>query len=100
MPQFIFILIAGFSLYVLWYACRTKWQVMIDVEPGKATRIVGAPAAKMKVLEEFFAQDIAFPGRTRIYVRRNSPGTMKTKIRGELDPGTRQRIRNFLITCL
>ncbi|GAB5404907.1 MAG: hypothetical protein Aurels2KO_31380 [Aureliella sp.] len=100
MPRIFLLALAAIVLYVLWEACRTKWQITIVYEPDLGTTTRGVPQAKSTKVQDFFDEDIRSPERIKVLASRIPPNRLTTKFIGNIDPGTKQRIRNFLIETL
>lgn len=96
MPPIVFVLLAAFVMYVLWTACQPRWTLRIIARPQSRPEIKGAALARVRRIEEFFENDIRLSECVTIYAFKDTSGRIRTKIRGPLDIGLQQRIRNFL----
>jgi hypothetical protein len=81
-------------------AARPRWSVTIVVRPGVVTSFRGVPTSQKCKITEFFENDLALDRRVTIRAMRGRSGRLHVAFSGRLDPGTRQRIRNFLNTRL
>ena len=100
MSTFIPIAIAVFVLFVLWQVTATKWDIRIGVRPEEEPEIRGVANAKQGKIRDFFVNEVKSDCPIRILAGRERTGQLRTRIRGKIDWGTRQRIRNFLIDVL
>jgi hypothetical protein len=91
-------LVAG--AVALYLVLRSRYHFTITIH-GESVEISGTfPAAKRAVVVGFFQRDIHLPGRVKIHGRRRPDRRLDLVIRGRLDAGERQRIRNFLLDTL
>lgn len=83
-----------------WLAYRRTFDFIITVRRDKVTfRGRFLELAKGETAR-FLRDDIAPRGTVRIFGRRTSRGVLRLRFRGPLDPGQRQRVRNFLSVAL
>ena len=94
--------IAVAILYFLWRLTKPKWDlhVIVDASSVRFVDSVSVATAKRAAIENFLRNDISATGRIVVRVRREESGRMTTQIKGDVDQGMRQRIRNFLVSQL
>ena len=96
----ILVLLAGMVLWGILRALQPPWLVNIVVANGKVLSHRGVAKAHFSTMIRFFEHDVALGGHTTIRAARHPNGALTLKVSGRTDPGTRQQIRNFLITIL
>ncbi len=90
----------GFVIFVIWSATRTKWPIRIKVEGSQVTKHVGLPASKAGSIVRFFTDELSSTSQFMVYATRGPSGALQTRFTGTLDSGTKQRVRNYLISVL
>lgn len=100
MEMFLPIAISLFVFYVLWRIMQPAWQVRIVSVAGKVQFVRGVAVAKRAEIESFLNRDIAHPGRLEVLARRERSGQLTLYVKGNLDQGVKQQIRNFLVSQL
>jgi len=92
--------IGAFVLYGLWRAMQPKWTVKIVVAPDGIKHQQGLPKSQQDNIRTFFENDVSITETITIQALRYSKRYIRLQIAGQIDPGTRQRIRNFLMDVL
>lgn len=88
--------LAGLLLFGLWRVARPRWAVTIFADQRGVRSHRGLAEAQRWELVEFFERDVSLPGKVVIRAQRHPDGYLRIQFRGRIDPGTRQRIRNFM----
>lgn len=96
----VLLVIGGIVVYGVWTAIRPNWPIRIVVTRDGVQSHQGLPKRCTLRVIEFLERDIAVESRLVILARREQNGRLRTSVRGELDKGTQQRIRNYLIAEL
>jgi len=91
------LILGGVLLYAIWSALRAPWPIRIEVDRTGVRSHEGLPKARVATVVEFFEQDVRTDEGLVVLAARLPDGRLRTKFIGKLDPGTKQRIRNFLI---
>ncbi|MEX2560531.1 MAG: hypothetical protein WD403_11480 [Pirellulales bacterium] len=86
---------AGFA----WAILRTRWDFSIVVERGSVQFAGKVPQAQRAAISGFLKDCIA-EGPVKIRGYKGRGGRLKLAFKGPVDAGTRQQIRNFLVTVL
>ena len=94
------IAIVGLIAYAIWSLSNKKWPIKIAVDAGNVVEHHGLPASKAPSILRFFDKELEFDGKLVVFVARHRNGYLQTKIVGNADAGTKQRVRNFLISEL
>lgn len=94
------ILIGALIVFGIWCATRTKWPVKIIVDRAGVASHQGLPKARAARVVEFFEREVSCDTRVVVSAMRQPNGYLRTKIAGPIDQGTKQRIRNFLLSML
>lgn len=92
--------VAAFVLFVLWRAVGPRWDIRIDVDSERVSFVRGVALARQANLASFLRDDVRPAGRIVILARKDPTGRLHTRIKGNVDAGLQQRIRNFLIEML
>jgi hypothetical protein len=95
--QLIKISVCLFVLWVLWKVARPKWDIHISVRDGAVKNHRGIAIGRTEAIRQFFVQDLKL-SRIEVRARRDRNGRFITDIRGKIDSGTKQRIRNYLLS--
>jgi len=90
--------VCAFVLWVLWKASRPKWDIHISVRDGAVRIHKGIAVGRTESLRQFFIMDLKQTGRIEVRARREPSGRLITDIRGKIDNGIKQRIRNYLLS--
>jgi len=99
-PLFLRVLVFAGVVYALYLALRPKWDFTVVVNRQRC-RLRGAfPEAQRHELYTFLRDRVEFRGTVRIRGRKRPGGYLALRIRGPLDEGSKQRIRNFLVNRL
>ncbi len=98
-PWFVLLVVAVIAFVVI-VAFRPKHDFSIIVGQDDV-EIRGAVAKRRRhELVQFFQNDLQLEEALTVLGRRGPGGRLQLQFRGPIDPGTRQRIRNFLLTVL
>jgi hypothetical protein len=98
--QFMFLIIGGGVLYAIWSASRPRWDVHIVVRDGTVLFRKGVSQSRWAAFETFLLNDVKLVSVTEVFARRENNGRLVTHFKGQLDAGTKQQIRNFLISAV
>ncbi len=90
--------VCAFVLWVLWKVSRPKWDIHISVRDGSVKIHTGIAVGRTDAIRQFFVQDLKLKERIEVRARRERNGRLITDIRGKIDSGTKQRIRNYLLS--
>lgn len=103
MPPQITLLLAlfvAFVLYLAWKGSPTGWQVTILFNPNDDLAVSGIPRAKQWRVKEFFQQDIRLTEPVKVQATKTQEGRLHLRVHGDISPGLKQRLRNFLYDLL
>jgi hypothetical protein len=89
--------IVGCALFL---AMRPNWALVVIADKNGVRRCRGIPKLHEAQLIEFLTKEIPVQGRVTIRGLRQKNGLMRLTVSGPLDSGSRQRIRNFLLSLL
>jgi hypothetical protein len=81
-------------------AARPKWSLLIVACPEGVVSHRGLPKSQEGRILSFIENDLTLDGRVTIRAARGRDGRLRMAFSGRLDPGTRQRVRNFLNGCI
>jgi hypothetical protein len=98
-PDWVMWLFVAVFLAIVWWATRRRYSFSI-VAGGEGVRFKGVAELRQQRLKEFLVQECGIVGPLRIDGGKSRGGRLLLRFRGEIDSGTRQRIRNFLLTQL
>lgn len=98
--RFALVALIAFALYIAWKSLRFDWPIAFRVTDHDVIFKRGIPIALQSRIRAFFRENITVEKPIAVYALKNSRGLLQLHIRGPLDVGTKQRIRNFLIDCL
>jgi hypothetical protein len=98
--SWIAVALGALMIYGLWAASRPRWTVKIVVEGSDIQSHQGLAKARLLAVREFFRRDVRLDQRIVIRALRDHSGNVRLDISGQIDPGTKQQIRNYLITML
>ena len=96
----IVIILGGWIIYARWSAPRTQWPIKIVVDHFEVTEHQGLPRAKVASIVNFFEGEIDIEERIVVRAILCPNGQLRTKVFGAIDPETKQRMRNFLVSEL
>src|SRR5262245_61968589 len=85
--------LGAFVLYGLWRALQPKWSVKIVAAPDSIKHQKGLPKSQQGNIRAFFENDVSIQEPITILAMRYSKRHIRLHIDGQIDPGTRQRIR-------
>ncbi len=86
--------------YVVWRMIRPRYTLKIVIGKQGIKHHKGLPKAHKTSVLKFFEKHRSFDGNVTICAMRQPDGYLRLIFKGEVDPGTRQQIRNFLITVM
>ena len=86
--------------YVVWRMMRPRYTLEIVIGKQGIKHHKGLPKAHETCVLEFFQKHRSFDGNVTICAMRQPDGYLRLVFKGQVDPGTRQQIRNFLITVM
>lgn len=98
-PWLALFVLVGIVGLAIW-AMRPRYQLRIVVCDGSVESLRGAAARQTDRIVEFLQHDVSLNGRVTIMVNKRPNGYFQLAFRGPVDEGTKQQIRNFLITIL
>ena len=87
----------GLIFYGIWTAAHPPWQIKLVAGPEGLISHRGLPQRCVGRVSDFFANSVQPDTRLVVLANRSRNGHLTTKFRGHIDPGTRQRIRNYLL---
>jgi hypothetical protein len=93
-------LILAVLVFVVWLFYRRRWPTRIVVDRNGVRSHRGLPKSREREILAFLNDDVSFEGKVTIGLARSQNGSLQTHFAGRIDEGTRQRIRNYLITVL
>ena len=93
------LVLAGLA-WVAWHALNPKAEVKIVASGAGLVSQEGLSKKAEAELFEFFANDLRLTSRVVILGRRDAAGNMRFSMRGNLDAGSQQQIRNVLHTMV
>lgn len=96
----VFLALGGIILYGIWTAAKPNWPIRIVITSDGVQSHRGLSKRSTSRLINFFERDLAIESRVVVLGRREQSGRLRTSIRGNLDKGTQQRIRNYLVAEL
>lgn len=98
----LFIRLAVIALigYVLWRIFQPRYDVRIVIGKKGIKHHEGLPKAHRATVLEFFEEHRSFDGNVTICAMRQPNGYLRLVFKGQVDPGVRQQIRNFLNTVM
>ena len=108
-PLFVFRFMLGFVIrlvvialigYVIWRVMRPRYDLRIVIDEYGIKYHEGLPKSHERQVLKFLENDLSFIGKVTIFARRQPDGYLKFGFKGQIDPGTRQQIRNFLISVM
>lgn len=83
-----------------WWLLQPRYDFVITVNQNNVTCRGAIPESKVNSIKHFFSNDVQFDQPVKICGRRQQDGHVRLKFRGEIDTGTQQQIRNYLLTVL
>jgi len=89
--------VIGFALF---FAMRPNWALFVVADQNGVRTCRGIPKLHQASLTRFLTTEIPLRGRVIIRGLRQKNGLMRLQVSGPLDSGSRQRIRNFLLSLL
>lgn len=92
---FIVVAVAG----GIWWAARPRYSLKIMVKRGDVKIHCGVPKARTAAIVEFL-NGLSLQGKAAILGTHDRNGVLRIAVRGRVDPGTQQRIRNYLRSVL
>jgi hypothetical protein len=84
----------------LFFATRPNWALVVVADRNGVRSCRGIPKLHEASLIQFLTTEIPIQGRVIIRGLRQKNGLMRLQVSGSLDSGSRQRIRNFLLSLL
>jgi hypothetical protein len=99
-PLIIALVISGICIAVGWAALRPWYDFMIVVRDGEVSFKGRFPPEKRAAAIQFFAGDLALPGRYRVLGRWGPKRVLGLRFRGDFPRFSQQRVRNFLAMTL
>ena len=84
----------------LFFAMRPNWALLVVADQNGVRTCRGIPKLHEANLTQFLSNEIPLQGRVIIRGLRQKNGLMRLRVSGPLDSGSRQRIRNFLLSLL
>ena len=86
--------------YFIWLALRPRYAVEIVMDEHGIKRHRGLSKGQEAKVIDFLREQVTPEGRLGIYAIRQPNGYLRLHFKGNIDPGTRQQIRNFFINVL
>jgi hypothetical protein len=101
MLNFLIFAVIAVALYFIMQLGQSPWKIRIDAGPQRSPQINGRLSEAQRVQIQYFVQrDLQLTGSLTIYATKEPSGRLLIRIDGEVDPGLRQQIRNFLVGVL
>ena len=94
------IAIVAVLVALAWFWLRPRFDIRIVADSRGLVSHQGVAEAHLPDLQEFFTRDVELTSAVKVQGQRLSGGQLRLRIQGPCDAGTKQRIRNFLITLL
>src|SRR5262245_59280933 len=88
----------GLGGLALFWAMRPHWALVVVADKGGVRQCRGIPKLHQAKLAEFLTKEISFQGRLTIRGHRQKNGLIRLQVNGSVDSGSRQRIRNFVLS--
>jgi hypothetical protein len=82
---------------IVWWATRPRYGFSIRMD-GEVATFRGVAEARQQRIKHFLVNECGLVGPLRIDGGKSRGGGLRLRFRGDIDPGTQQRIRNFLLT--
>ena len=76
---------------------RSRWDIHVVVEKGECQWIQGFSQRDREAYEAFFVRDLAVNGRLEVFATKEASGRLRMKLKGTLEAGQKQQLRNFLL---
>ena len=92
--------IIALVVYGVWRILQPRAHVRIVIGEYGIKQFEGLPKAQEKEVLRFLQNDLEFDGKLVIRARRQSNGYLSLNFSGQIEPGTKQQIRNFLNTVM
>ena len=86
--------------YGVWRILRPRYTLKIVIGKRGIKHHEGLPKAHKAYVLEFFEKHRSLDGNVTICAMRQRDGYLRLVFKGHVDPGTKQQIRNFLITVM
>ena len=96
--QYIVVLLLASAILVA--ILRKRFDFTIRCSREEVTLQGKIPKSKHSEIKGFFAREFQNYEKITIFGKKKNEGQLVLKIRGNLSPGKRQQIRNFLLTLL
>lgn len=93
-------LLIASGIYIVWRSLKRDWPIAFRVRGTSVTFHRGVPIAVQSRIKSFFIENVSLETPLTIYAMKSRTGLLQLQIRGSVDAGTRQQIRNFLIDVL
>ncbi len=90
------LLLIAVVAFLAWGAFRPRCALHIVIGRDRAIRHSGIPKGRVGQVLAFLTNDVSLAGKVAILGTRSREGQLRITFRGRVDPGTQQRIRNFL----
>lgn len=94
------VLLACVLALVIWFAVRPKWAVRIVADADGVRLLAGVPRSKRQTVLDFLTRELAIQDRVTIRALRQPDGYLRLQVRGLVEPGAEQQVRNFLNTVI
>jgi hypothetical protein len=94
------IVVVAIVAYIVWRLMQPKYPIRIVMENRRVEHHEGLPKAQEGSVLAFLRNDLECDARLVISAARRPNGGLLLDIKGPIEPGKRQQIRNFLNTML
>jgi hypothetical protein len=95
-PFIIRFVVIALICYVVWCVIRPRYAVRIVIDDQGIKYHHGLPAAHEREVLEFLQEQLTLERELTICVNRQPGGYLRISFKGQIPPGTRQQIRNYL----
>ncbi len=86
--------------YVAWRVMRPRYAMKIVMDENGIKHHEGLAKRQEKQVLEFLREQVQPVRKLTIYGARHPNGYFRLVFKGQIDPGTQQRIRNFMLTVM
>lgn len=94
-PMLVRVLVLGGLLLIVWYAVRPNYTIRIHAGSEGVVNSHGLTERQRLDVDRFLISDVLLDTDITILAGPDFGGRVKVRVRGQVDRGTRQQIRNF-----
>ncbi|MCE9548674.1 MAG: DMP19 family protein, partial [Planctomycetia bacterium] len=96
----IMLTLAAIVAVAIWRSSRPKWSLVAVIDREGVKLHQGIAQAHQRYVIDFLRNEVPVETPVTIRALREPDGQLRTEFAGGIDAGTRQRIRNFLLTMM